>query len=134
MKRPVACMLAAMILAGCESPAPSPGLGDPYPPPINDPQISVLSPELQPWLRFQPARIDQEGGRPMQVEVPVRNLASRAYLIDYRFLFFDEKDMEVGPSMGWKFMAIQPKQVARLKAGALGPEAKTYRLEIKWSN
>jgi len=134
MKCPVGCMLAAMILAGCQSPAPSPGLGDPYPPPINDPQISVLSQELQPWLRFQPARIDQEGARPMQVEVPVRNLASRAYLIDYRFLFFDEKDMEVGPSMGWKFMAIQPKQVARLKAGALGPEAKSYRLEIKWSN
>ena len=61
MRLPVACLLAAavLLLAGCHSPAPSPGLGDPWLPPGNDPQISVLSPELQPWLRFQPARIDR---------------------------------------------------------------------------
>jgi uncharacterized protein YcfL len=133
MRLPAACLLAAAILAGCQSPAPSPGLGDPWLPPGNDPQISVLSPELQPWLRFQPARIDQQPGGPMQIEVPLRNIAARQYLIDYRFLFYDEKDMETGPSMGWRFIAINPKQIVRLKAGALGPEAMSYRLEIKWA-
>ena len=131
-------LCAAVALAttlGCQSQhiGPSPGLGDPYPSPLNDPQISVLSPELQPWLRFHPARIDQPEGRPMQVEVPVRNLADREYLIDYRVIFFDANDLELRSTMGWTFLALKAKQTARLQAGSLSADAVTYRLEVKWA-
>lgn len=127
-------VLAALLAAGCQDPtAPSPGLGDPYPAPLNDPQISVLEPELQRWLRFHPARIDHEPGRPMQVEVPVRNLADRQYLIDYRVVFFDGNDMTLEPTMGWRLLALEPKQTARLAAGSLSSDAVNYKLEVKWA-
>jgi uncharacterized protein YcfL len=71
--------------------------------------------------------------RPMQVEVPVRNTAEEQYLIDYRFLFYDRDGREMEPTMGWRMQPLLPKQVVRLKAGALSGEAVDYRLEIKWS-
>ena len=126
--------VALPLVLGCQDPtAPSPGLGDRYPAPLNDPQISVLEPELQRWLAFHPARIEQEPGRPMRVEVPVRNQANRQYLIDYRVIFFDANDLKLDPTMGWRFLALNPKETARLTAGALSPEAVNYRLEVKWA-
>ncbi len=129
-----ALALVLALLAGCQPhTAPPAGLGDPWPAPANDPQITVLAPELQEWLRFHPARIRHDADAPMQVEVPVRNLAERQYLIDYRILFFDGDDMAVTPTMGWRFMAIEANQTARLTAGAMSPDAANYRLEIKWA-
>lgn len=119
---------------GCRTDiSPSPGLGDPVPAPMNDPQVTVLSPELQPWIRFHPAVIVDDGERPMQVEVPVRNLTDRQYLIDYRFLFYDANGSELTPLMGWRMAAFEPKQVQRLKASALSTEAVDYRLEVRWA-
>ena len=128
-----AAVLFTLALSGCKTDiAPSVGLGDPYPPPVNDPQISVLSPELQKWLAFHPARMELDGDKPLQVEVPVRNLTDRNYPIDYRFIFFDKHDMELRPTMSWRFQNLSPKQVVRLRAGALSTEAVNYRLEVKW--
>ena len=129
-------LYAIIMLVACQTTdiAPSAGLGDPYPPPLDDPQYSVLSPELQPWIRFHPARIQDDGEHPLQVEVPVRNLADRQYLIDYRILFYDDNDLELEPVMGWRLTALEPKQIARLKAGALSMDAVSYRLQIKWAN
>ncbi len=100
-------ILVLGVLVGCQPhTAPPAGLGDPWPAPANDPQITVLAPELQEWLRFHPARIRQDADSPMQVEVPVRNLAERQYLIDYRIRFYDDNDLELPPTMGWR--ADQP--------------------------
>ena len=127
-------LVAGLLLVGCQKTgAPSAGLGDPYPAPMNDPQISMLSPELQPWLRFHPARISNELDHPMEVEVPVRNITTNEYLIDYRVLFFDSNDLELEPTMGWRMVALRPKQTARLKANSLSANAVTYRLEVKWA-
>lgn len=128
-------VLVVIALSGCQSNhgRPSAGLGDPWPAPVNDPQIAVLSPDLQEWLRFHPARIEQDGERPMEVEVPVRNLANRRYLVDYRIMFYDAEDVEVTPTMGWWMATIEPKQTARLSARAMSPEAVNYRLEVKWA-
>ena len=128
-------LLAVCGLFGCQTsnPGPSPGRGDPYPAPLNDPQISVLSPELAHWLVFQPAVVVNDGRRPLQVEVPVRNLTSRKYLIDFRILFYNADGVELDPVMGWQMVAFEPKQVQRLKAGALSTDAVTYRLEVKWA-
>lgn len=131
----ITAALPLALLIGCQTKygAPSAGLGDPWPAPLNDPQITVLSSELRQWLRFHPARIDRDPQRPMQVEVPVRNISDRQYLIDYRILFFDGDDLEVKPTMGWRFLAIDANQTARLTAGAMSPEAADYRLEIQWA-
>ncbi len=133
-----ACLVVCMSmlgLPGCAGPpiGPSPGMGDPYPAPINDPQISVLSADLRPWLAFHPARLEYDGKRPLQVEVPVRNMADRRYLVEYRILFFDAADLELRPTMGWRSAVLLPKQTVRLKAGALSPAATGYRLEVQWA-
>ena len=131
----VVCALAVTLMVGCQTQqgAPSSGLGDPWPAPVNDPQITVLSPDLQQWLRFHPARIELDPGRPMQVEVPVRNLADRQYLVSYRITFYDAADVEVS-TMGWRLEAIDARQTSRLTAGAMSSEAVNYRLEVKWAD
>jgi hypothetical protein len=124
-----------LALAGCSPPDTSPGAGrgDAYPAPMNDPQISVLDPELREWIVFQTANITREDERPLYVQVPARNLTERQYLIEYRYLFFDENDKQLTPTMGWKFASLDPKQVVRLDGSALSNEARDYRLEVRWS-
>ena len=70
----------------------------------------------------------------MQVEVPVRNLADRQYQVSYRITFYDDGDVEVAPTMGWRLETIDPRQTARLSAGAMSAEAVNYRLEVKWAD
>ena len=136
--KPLAALFLIFIcvmLWGCETPsiAPAAGLGDPYPAPLIDPQISVLSAELRPWLFFHPAIISTKTATPMQVQIPIRNAAQRMYLIDYRVLFYDSNGMELEPPMGWKMVSLQPKEVVYLKANALDTAAESYRLEVKWA-
>lgn len=127
-------LLTTALLVGCQhNLAPSPGLGDPYPAPLNDPQISVLSPELRPWIAFHPAVIDKDYRRPMLVEVPVRNMTDRQYLVDYRFLFYDENGLEVTPTMGWQMAPMEPRQVVRLRGSAMSTDAVSHRLELRWA-
>lgn len=128
-------VLACLFVPGCEAPDRSPpaGYGDPYPAPLNDPQISVLSAELRPWLLFHPAIVTRTERQPMQVQVPVRNAAQRKYLIEYRILFYDERGVELTPTMSWSMVPLEPKQTVRLKAGALDESADSYRLEVKWA-
>jgi hypothetical protein len=130
------CVALSMWLGACQAPdtAPSAGLGDWYPAPMNDPQISIVSPELRPHLAFQPAIITpSHDGRPMGVEVPMRNTTYRKYLLEYRIIFHDAQGRELTPVMSWEFIAVEPKQIVRLKRNALSDEAESYRLEVKWS-
>ncbi len=125
--------LATFMLSGCSSnTAPSPGLADPYPAPINNPVVSV-APTLQPWLGFQPAVITNDSGTPLHVQTPVRSLSEHQLLIDYRYLYYDDGGMQLGPLMGWHFLALEPKQTAYLDGKAMDSRAKTYRLEVRWS-
>jgi uncharacterized protein YcfL len=136
MKRPYLALLTllGLLLTGCQADqSPGTGYADPYPPPLNDPQITVLDPELRQVLGFQPAVVVDDGERPMHVQVPVRNLTERQYLIDYRILFHDANGVQIEPVMGWKFVSLQPKQVQRLDAKALDRQAQSYRLEVKWA-
>ncbi len=138
MKRPhilFTSLLTGLALLGCQEPnlAPSYGMGDPYPAPLNDPQISLLPPELQKWIAFHPAIVTDDGEAPMQVEVPLRNMTDRQYLLDYRFLFYDENNRALEPEMGWTMVALRPRQTVRLKAGAMTTDADRYRLEVKWA-
>ena len=115
------CAFLSCLVTGCKAPDtnPSPGMADPYPAPMNDPNITILSPELRAWLGFQPAIVIEDGQRPMHVEQPVRNLTYEKYLIEYRILFYDENGRELTPVMGWEFVPLDPKQLVRLKRDAL---------------
>jgi len=130
------CTLVSLALVACDTPpdlSPSPGRGDPYPAPLNDPQISVLSPDLRPWLGFQPALVTVDGQRPMQIELPVRNLTAHRYLVEYRMLFYDDRDRLLDPTMGWRMVPLDPKQTVRLEANALDTVAANWRAEVRWA-
>jgi len=130
----LAASLGSAGLVACQAdPSPAPGQGDPFPSPMNDPEITVIPIELRSWLGFQSAVIVRDGERPMQVQVPVRNLAERKYLLEYRFLFYDDNGLELSPQMGWQMFALDAKQVQRLSGAALDLRARTYRLEVRWS-
>jgi len=122
-------------MPACQAPdtAPSAGLGDEYPAPLNDPTISVLSPELREWIRFQRPIVIHEEGKPFAVEIPARNVTYNPYNIEYRVLFFDKNDRQISPEMGWAFVHMDPKEVVRLRANELGSVAQSYRLQIRWS-
>lgn len=128
-------LLAVLLVGGCQitNPNPSPGRSDPVPPPANAPQISVLSPDLQPWIAFDPAYIERPVDAPMQIQTPMRNLTNYQYLVEYRYLFYDENGMELTPKMDWKMVDVDPKQQVRLHGGALSREAVAHRLEVRWS-
>ena len=128
-------ILAAVVAAGCSAPniAPAPGMGDPFPAPVNDPQITVHDEALRAFLGFHPATVVNDGQRPLYVEQPVRNLTDRQYLIDYRLIFFDAVGIELTPVMGWQFQPLQPKQTVRLKGRAPHTTAVSYKLEVKWA-
>jgi uncharacterized protein YcfL len=127
-------LVLSLSLCGCKSDtAPSPGMGDYYPAPMNDPQISIVSPDLRKHLGFQPAIIEHDGQRPMSVEIPMRNLTYQAYQLEYRMIFLNESGREQTPIMGWQHLPLDPKQVARLKGSAMGTDAVSYRVEVRWS-
>jgi len=130
----IVVVLGFNALTGCKTDtAPSPGMGDYYPAPMNDPQISIVSPELRKHLGFQPALIENDGQRPMSVEIPMRNLTYNAYQLEYRMIFLNESGREQSPIMGWQHLPLDPKQVARLKGSALSNDAASYRVEVRWS-
>jgi len=130
----VALVLNSMALNACKTDtSPSPGMGDFYPAPMNDPQISIVSPELRKHLGFQPAIIENDGQRPMSVEIPMRNLTYNAYQLEYRIIFMGESGRQQTPIMGWQHLPLDPKQVARLNGSALSTDAKSYRVEVRWS-
>ena len=137
----VSAALCALVLvcgpSACTSPDTSPGAGrgDPYPAPMNDPQITVLDPELREWIAFQPGTIRHEGGvndRVTDVQIPVRNLTERVYKIEYRYLWFDANGRQIEPLMGWTDARLDPKQVVRLVGNASLVDARDYRLEVRW--
>lgn len=124
---------AALVGTACHSPAPSPGQPDPYPAPENNPQIAVLDPNLQRGIGIQAAVVIPAGEGPMIVQVPVRNLTNFEYLVDYRVLFYDERGLEIQPTMSWKMVSLLPKQTANFSANGLDNTARNWRMEIKWA-
>ncbi len=119
---------------GCQADrSPGAGMADPYPAQINDPRITVLAPDLRGWIGFQEFRVAQDEDKPLSVNVPVRNMTERQYLIDYRFLFYDEDGMQISPVMGWQMVAMEPKQNVRLEGSALDRSAVDFRLEVRWA-
>jgi len=127
-------LTAHLPLAGCQTdPSPSPGIPDPAAPPSNNPQITVLDPNLQRGLGFGQAVVVPSGAGPMRVQVEMRNLSNYEYLVDYRFLFYDAQGLELQPTMSWRSTSLLPKQLQMISANALDTTAMSWRLEVKWA-
>lgn len=123
-------------LSACQQPAgpePLSGLYDPVPAPANNPQVSLGSPELQQLLGFEGGIVERRNGL-LHVAVPMRNLTNNRYTLDYRFIFYDENGMEVGPQMGYQEIILDPKEQRRPATIAPDGRAVAYRMHVKWAN
>lgn len=134
MNRPLlATACAAALLSACATdPAPSPGAPDPSLP-NNNPQISVLDPNLQRGIGFGQTVVIPSGATPMKVQVEMRNLSNYEYLVDYRYLFYDAQGIQLEPAMSWRQVSLLPKQLQMISANALDTKAVNWRLEVKWA-
>ena len=129
-----ATLTLALGLGGCKQQSTTPPYGVSNPSDVMhfDPQIQVLPSDLQGILVFsQAVVIDDEG--PLRVQVPTKNQYENLYLVDYRFLFFDENGLQLEPAMNWTMQAFQPRQTLNLSANAMGNNARSWKLELKWS-
>lgn len=127
-------LVAALLpLVGCANPRPNPAQPDPFPPPINNPRVNVVSPQLERGIGVQEATVIPAGPGPMRVQVPVRSLTDGTYMLDYRFVFFDENGFVLTPQMGWTMVRMLPRQVINMNANSFDDRARDWRLEIKWA-
>jgi len=124
-------------LTACQEPAsdpsPNPGLADPVLSPYNDPDITVIDEDLHQWLGFHPAVVVRTDRQPLNVEVPVRNVADDQYIVQYRFMFFDEAGSMIEPVMQWDRAVLEPKVMQYLRANALDDRAETWKLQVRWA-
>ena len=138
LKPLLAALLASALaagLVGCakSNPNPNAGLLDPVPAPGNNPQVSLGSPELQQLLGFESAITERRSGL-LHVAVPMRNLTNNRYTLDYRFIFYDENGVEVGPEMGYQEIILDPKEQRRPATHAPDGRAVAFRMHVKWAN
>jgi uncharacterized protein YcfL len=130
---PAALCVAAALLAACATdPGTSPGAADPALP-NNNPQITVLDPNLQRGIGFGQSVVVPAGAGPMRVQVEMRNLSNYEYLVDYRYLFYDAQGLQLEPAMSWRQVSLLPKQLQMISANALDTKAVNWRLEVKWA-
>lgn len=123
--------------AGCQErasdPSPNPGLADPVPAPYNSPDITVIDEDLHQWLGFHPAVVVRSRQQPLSVEVPVRNVADDQYIVQYRFIFFDETGSVIEPAMQWDRAILEPKVMQYFRANALDQRAESWKLQVRWA-
>ncbi len=126
---------AALTLPGCKvqrDTSPYAGQPDPNRPNVN-PRIITSTPDLMVALGFDEPIVVRENDI-LRASVPTRSLGDERYLLDYRFVFYDERGLEIEPVMGWRFIALEPREQRRIEARALDSRAQDWRLQIKWSN
>lgn len=127
--------LATLATSGCAKKDVSPWVGqqDPVASPNNNPRIVVSQADLLNSLGFdQPIVLRKDDL--LTVAVPTRNLGDYRYLLDYRFVWYDADGLEIRPAMGWKEVAIEPRDQKRIAANALDSRAVEWKLQVRWAN
>lgn len=128
--------LVSLALTGCNQQKdvnPWVGQQDPVASPNNNPRIVVSQADLLNSLGFdQPIVLRKDDL--LTVAVPTRNLGDYRYLLDYRFVWYDADGLEIRPAMGWKEVAIEPRDQKRIAANALDARAVEWKLQVRWAN
>jgi uncharacterized protein YcfL len=68
--------------------------------------------------------------RPLRAQVPVRSIADQQFLVQYRFLWFDDTGRNVGET-GWRFTPLDVAMQAQFSGAATTLSATDWRLEIR---
>jgi len=137
MTRPLALLvLAAFAVSGCNNQRdtdPFVGQQDPVASPANNPRIVTSSSDLMRSLGFdQPIVVRRDDL--LTVSVPTRNLSNERYVLDYRFVWYDNDGMELRPAMGWREVVIEPRDQKRIAANAIDSRAVEWKVQLRWAN
>ena len=142
MKRRLLCLfvgplglalLAALPACQSKSTAPHTGQPDPVAAPANNPNIELMSGDLQRSLGFDSPIVADDDGL-LTVTVPVRNLSDNRYQLDYKFIWYGAQGREAKPLMGWKEISLGPREQRQMTANALDTGAKRWKLQVQWAN
>ena len=125
------CFLVTMVfLAGCRDTVNAPPtarqdpLGGAYP-------REVAIEGLDRAIVVEPAIVDEStDSRPMRVTVPVRSVVDEPLVLQYHFIFRDERGRDLHDS-GWRHQRLEPRLQANLEANARQTAAADWRLEIR---
>jgi hypothetical protein len=124
--RPTAARIP-LVLAAAAPLLALPGCGA-----TGDAPVTVLTPELRPWLEVEPPVVTRDDRRRLAIEVGVRNRAAREQLLEYRVLFQDRAGRDREPAMAWTMVGTGPPDtVVVLAARASDAEAGRCRVEIR---
>ena len=123
-------MTTGLVLAGCQSAPPAPQSLQ-YGP---NESIYVTSPRLAQALRFSPTPLVDRAGSNLEVSVPCQSLGGERYILDYHFVWYDERGAEVAPAMGWREIIFEPGQTRNFQGTAPNSRATGWKLEVRWSN
>ncbi|MFA9476825.1 DUF1425 domain-containing protein [Phycisphaerales bacterium AB-hyl4] len=128
----VLTLTIAMLFVGCARTQPWGSVQDPVPQ-GQHPHI-VLHDDIHNRVSHgQPTVTPSDGQTPMRVTVPLRLLDNRDHAIQYRFIFFDERNQQVRPEMSWRYKVLPPRAQTEVDAAALNPDAVDWRLEIRFA-
>ncbi len=137
MTRSIALLvLAAFAVSGCNQQRdsnPFVGQQDPVASPANNPRIVTSSSDLMQSLGFdQPIVLRRDDL--LTVSVPTRNLGNERYVLDYRFVWYDNDGMELRPAMGWREVVIEARDQKRIAANAIDSRAVEWKMQVRWAN
>lgn len=96
--------------------------------------VYVTTPDLAELLRFSSSPMADRSSANMDVAVPAQSLAGERLILDYHFVWYDERGIEVPPAMGWREMLFEPGQMRQFSATAPNARATGWRLEVRWAN
>ncbi len=120
-------------VAGCQPTKVSPDAAIQDPLPVEQYPAVAVHPALAGAIVSDFARIQWTPGTPGQVaslEVPVRSIAQNPVWVQYRALWFDGDEMQIGSSE-WQRVFLEPQFEQRFSANSGSDEVKYWRLEIR---
>ena len=132
MKLASGCVVLALAgagLTGCQStPVPQ---SIQYSP---NESIYVTTPSLAKLLRFSPTPVVDRTRANMEVSVATQSVSGERLILDYHFVWYDDRGVELAPGMGWREIILEPGQTRQLQSTAPNARATGWKLEVRWAN
>jgi uncharacterized protein YcfL len=134
-RKPLAAASVATSLLFCSAcdkvKAPPMAMQDPLPSP-EYPQV-VLEVGIEKALVVDYGQIAESAATassPLTVATPVRSKTDLEMRIQYEYVWYDDRKVEIGRS-GPRFQILEPRRQVQLQANALTARATGWRLEIR---
>jgi uncharacterized protein YcfL len=126
MKRIVAPILLATLIAGCTDSIPA------YHDPNAPLQVSMSAYWLQWYLRVTVPKPERVGDGQLKVTLQLFNATDSDLLVQYKYYFVDKSGTQVDQSdTNWEMERIAPKGTQQITFTSLSAAAEDFRVEFR---